>query len=367
MKIACLQFDPQIGKVQDNIHKADEILGNVLGTEDIQEKVDVLVLPELAFTGYVFDSKASIRPYLERTTSGISTQWAQQTSRRLRCYTVVGYPELANEYRPPSRYPRVSDPFSETSIDTTDEDNDDDTIQNYCYNACVVTSPDGEVLMNYRKTFLYVTDECWASEGSCFGTTTFTFPTNPTSPTSPKKEITVALGICMDLNPYKFEAPFEAYEFANHIISSGAQLAIVPMAWETKDPYDDSRLQRNAKVMHHSTVNYWSIRLEPLFGTANPESEGWVRTDKKTVDGTDWEWEYLGDDKWGRVYTKEQEKLVFVTCNRTGRENGTLFMGSSVIMSIKKKSVDAPRCGNLENYQAMGIAEEGLMIAEVDI
>ena len=44
MKIACLQFDPQIGKVQDNIHKADEILGNALGIGNIQDQVDVLVL-----------------------------------------------------------------------------------------------------------------------------------------------------------------------------------------------------------------------------------------------------------------------------------------------------------------------------------
>ncbi|RVD90273.1 uncharacterized protein DFL_001248 [Arthrobotrys flagrans] len=369
MKIACLQFNPQIGKVQDNIHKADEILGNSLGIEDIQDKVDVLVLPELAFTGYVFESKASIRPYLERTVSGISTQWAQQTSRKLRCYTVVGYPELANEYKPPIRYPRASDidPFSETPINYDDEDSDDDNIQNYCYNACVVTSPDGGVVTNYRKTFLYVTDELWASEGSSFGTTTFTFPTNPpaSSPTS-QKHIIVALGICMDLNPYKFEAPFRAYEFANHIISSGAQLAIVPMAWETKDFYDLSLLQTNAKVMHHSTVNYWVKRLEPLFGTDELESE-----EDDDDDGDDdeeeglREWEYVGKDKGEMEPPKEQEELVFVTCNRTGREDGTLFVGSSVIMRIKKK--DVPKRGRLENYQAMGMAEEGLMVVEVDI
>ncbi|KAK6330757.1 Carbon-nitrogen hydrolase [Orbilia javanica] len=367
MKIACLQFDPQIGKVQDNIHRANKILADALGTEEgSQDKVDVLVLPELAFTGYVFDSKASIRPYLERTTSGITTQWAQQTSRRLRCYTVVGYPELANEYKPPRRYPRASDPFSETPIDLNDEDPDDDKIQDFCYNACVVTSPDGEVVTNYRKTFLYVTDERWSSEGSCFGTTTFTFPTDPTSPAS-TKQITVALGICMDINPYKFEAPFNAYEFANHVISSGAQLVIVPMAWETKDPYNDSELQSRAKVMHHSTVNYWAMRLEPLFGTEYPESEEVAQTGKKMADGAEWEWEDVGQDKQQKAYTQEQGKLVFVTCNRTGRENGTLFMGSSVIMTIKKKAPDVPKPGSLENYRAMGMAEEGLMIVDVDI
>ncbi|KAK6342077.1 Carbon-nitrogen hydrolase [Orbilia blumenaviensis] len=364
MKIACLQFNPQIGKVQDNIHKADEILGNALGIEDIQDKVDVLVLPELAFTGYVFNSKASIRPYLERTTSGITTQWAQSTSRRLRCYTIVGYPELANEYEPPSRYPKVTDPFSETPIDP-DNDDQDDNIQKYCYNACVVTSPDGEVLTNYRKRFLYATDERWASEGSQFGTTTFTFPPSPSSPS--ERSITVALGICMDLNPYKFEAPFENYEFANHILSSGAQLAIVPMAWETKEKFTDLQWKKAAKRMHHSTVNYWTMRLEPLFGTEKPEFEGLVKTVDRTPDGDEWEWVYVGEDQWERVYNKPQQKLAFVTCNRSGTENGTLFVGSSVVMTITKKAADAPRCGSLDTYQSMGMAEEGLMVVDAEI
>ncbi|KAK6522257.1 Carbon-nitrogen hydrolase [Arthrobotrys megalospora] len=363
MKIACLQFNPHIGKVQDNIHKADEILENALGIEDIQDKVDVLVLPELAFTGYVFDSKASIRPFLEPTTSGITTQWAQSTSRRLRCYTIVGYPELANGYRPPSRYPRASDPFSETPIEVDDED--DDRIQDYSYNACVVTSPDGEVVTNYRKTFLYVTDERWSSEGSSFGTITLTFPSTP----SPKS-ITLALGICMDINPYRFEAPFGAYEFANHILSTGAQLAIVPMAWETKDAITDSQLQRLQKVRHNSTVNYWANRLEPLFGIQDEddeEDEVEVNTPAETEDEDEGEgeWVKLPQGKAAQGNQKEQEKVIFVTCNRTGRENGTLFMGSSVVMTIRKK--DETRSGSLEKLESLGMGEEQLMIVDVDV
>ncbi|KAK6496201.1 Carbon-nitrogen hydrolase [Arthrobotrys musiformis] len=375
MKIACLQFDTQIGKVQDNIHKADETLGSALGTDDVENKVDVLVLPELAFTGYVFKSKASIRPYLEHTTSGISTQWAKQTSRRLRCYTVVGYPELANEYKPPSRHPRASDPFSETPIDVSDDD-EDDKIQDHCYNACVVTSPDGEVVTNYRKTFLYSTDEIWASEGSNFGTTTFTFPTNNPSdasggdaaaatavaPTSQnQKNITVALGICMDLNPYKFEALFTAYEFANHVLSSSAQLVIVPMAWETREAYSPEALKAHEKAMHRSTVGYWAMRLEPLFGSGEePDSE-----DEEELIGTSEKPEDADREEWEVVSNKERGNVVVVTCNRMGRENGTLFVGSSAIMNIKKKTADSG--GSLKRCQAMGMGEEGLMIVEVDI
>lgn len=47
MKVACLQFAPEVGKVQDNITRADSILLDAQLPFDI----DWLVLPELAFTG----------------------------------------------------------------------------------------------------------------------------------------------------------------------------------------------------------------------------------------------------------------------------------------------------------------------------
>lgn len=55
MKVACLQFAPEVGKVQENIARADSIL---LGAQ-LSFDVDWLVLPELAFTGRHF--KQSIK------------------------------------------------------------------------------------------------------------------------------------------------------------------------------------------------------------------------------------------------------------------------------------------------------------------
>lgn len=48
MKIATLQFDPKIGDVEGNIRRADEILK---GREYDLRGLDLLVLPEMAFTG----------------------------------------------------------------------------------------------------------------------------------------------------------------------------------------------------------------------------------------------------------------------------------------------------------------------------
>ena len=51
MKIACLQFAPELGQVEKNIEKANSILSS---TPHLQHRGDQpvwLVLPELAFSG----------------------------------------------------------------------------------------------------------------------------------------------------------------------------------------------------------------------------------------------------------------------------------------------------------------------------
>lgn len=46
MRIGCLQFAPRLAQVDENLELADEILDRA-NPEDL----DILVLPELAFTG----------------------------------------------------------------------------------------------------------------------------------------------------------------------------------------------------------------------------------------------------------------------------------------------------------------------------
>ena len=50
MKIATLQFSPCVGDVEGNIRRADALLQQSLGKESDLD-LDLLVLPELAFTG----------------------------------------------------------------------------------------------------------------------------------------------------------------------------------------------------------------------------------------------------------------------------------------------------------------------------
>lgn len=187
MKIATLQFAPSLGKLGSNIDKANAILEASKPT-----KLDLLVLPELAFTGYNFPSLEAIKPFLEPTTAGPTTEWAVNTAKRLRCHVCVGYPETDN------------------SAETTTN-----------YNSVVTVSPTGQILANYRKAFLYYTDELWASEGDagfyCGSLGTLG---------------DVGMGICMDINPYQFKSAWTAYEFANHCLSGGAKLVVLSMACE---------------------------------------------------------------------------------------------------------------------------------------
>jgi protein N-terminal amidase len=62
MRIACLQFDPQVGEVDNNLSRADDILSKA--DPDDLDRLDLLVLPELAFTGLF--SQSSLTPSCRR-------------------------------------------------------------------------------------------------------------------------------------------------------------------------------------------------------------------------------------------------------------------------------------------------------------
>jgi protein N-terminal amidase len=46
MRIACLQFAPKLGDIDNNLNRADAVLSKANPSD-----LDLLVLPELAFTG----------------------------------------------------------------------------------------------------------------------------------------------------------------------------------------------------------------------------------------------------------------------------------------------------------------------------
>ncbi|KAF2157954.1 carbon-nitrogen hydrolase [Myriangium duriaei CBS 260.36] len=293
MKIATLQVAPELGKRDKNIRRADEILAN----HDLSS-VDLLVLPEMAFSGYNFPSLETIKPYLEPTTAGPSTDWARATAARLGCHVCIGYPEASTEQ-------------PETN-----------------YNAQVIVSPAGAVVCHYRKSFLYYTDETWAAEGGGFAAAVV--------PAFGAFE-TVVTGICMDINPYKFQAAWDEYEFATYGMQAGARLVVLSTAWLTSLPTEE--LLGNAKTPDYDTINYWLNRFTPL------------------------------------MQRKDGEQVIVVFANRCGLEPGQVhgvttavdpngesvvgYAGSSCIMGFSN--------GLVRIWNILGRAKEGLLLIDTEL
>lgn len=151
MRIGCLQFAPQVGDVNNNLNRADSVLSKA-NPDDL----DLLVLPELAFSGmlqipliarsvdnfqgYNFKSLQDIAPFLEYSGSGITSLWARTVALKYNCVVTVGYPEKVDLSAHWPANPEY-------------------------YNSTIVVNSEGETIANYRKSFLYYTDESWALEG----------------------------------------------------------------------------------------------------------------------------------------------------------------------------------------------------------
>ncbi|KAJ5958577.1 Carbon-nitrogen hydrolase [Penicillium vulpinum] len=316
MRIATLQFAPKLGDLKGNIEKANALLktgktisidGQELGIGADLLKPDILVLPELAMTGYNFPSLEAIKPYVESVGDGPSASWARETAKRLGCKVCVGYPEIEKD--------------SESSDKIT------------YYNSLLVVDENGEFILNYRKSFLYYTDETWAAEGQVergFHELEFATEGNLSSLTNPvhqgeqvlseKKRVATSLGICMDINPYKFEAPFDKWEFATRVLDSKSQLVILSMAWLTTLSREDLDALKDKPEM--DTFNYWLQRFWPLLQKR--------MNHEVNLDG-------------GKV-ADSPKKIVIVFSNRSGEEPPAddtkppaRYAGTSTIIAVTQR------------------------------
>lgn len=333
MRIATLQFAPKLGDVEGNIRRANELLqhGKLLGSRGAAVGIeslrpDILVLPELALTGefnslillllavwhgvestddllgYNFPSLEAIRPYLEPTGKGASANWARDVAKRYQCKVCVGYPEI--ETRPGQQ---------------EEEHGEKET----CYNSLLVVDETGEIVNNYRKTFLYYTDETWAEEGTAersFKALSFVANKGQGAEAAAKK-VATSFGICMDINPYQFKTPFTAWEFANQVLDSKTQLVVLSMAWLTLLSREEQDMLADKPDL--DTFNYWIQRFIPLIRQRMKH--------ESDIDAT----ETVDSDK----------RIVLVFANRAGEEEGpeganpARYAGTSAIIAIKQRAL----------------------------
>ncbi len=131
----------------------------------------------------------------------------------------------------------------------------------------------------------------------------------------------------MDLNPHRFTAPWEAYEFASYALASGSELLVLSMAWLTH--LDPSELAAHAEEPDPFTLSYWVDRLKPL-----------VEADKEVI------------TVFGNRCGTEPGK------NPLGIEEGVRYAGSSWIGKVGN--------GVVKIWEIMGRAKEGVIVVDTD-
>ncbi|TDH72560.1 hypothetical protein CCR75_003676 [Bremia lactucae] len=258
MQVAIVQYDPQLGQVERNMQHVNEMVASLCK----EDSIDVLMLSEvaktsMAFTGYVFKTKADVTAMAEMAGKGRTFWWCRRQARRLRCIVTCGYVEKEGEL---------------------------------LYNSMLVVSPDGELMCNPRKKFLYETDKSWATPGDDFLTWH-----------CPWLNKVISFGICMDINPNDFKSPFCAFEFGTNVVEKQSDLVLFACAWTDFDDHDEEPFP---------TLSYWAERLSPI-----------TRALKNG--------EY------------NKSNCHYLCSNRIGLENGTFFVGASCVMSLKEPAVVA--------------------------
>ena len=274
IKVLCIQFEPKYKDVKSNISHLEQMLSKYSEKDDI----DIIVFPEMALSGYIFDNAQDIQPYMSLYNQGEQYEFVSNLSKRLKCYSFLGYAEVTQE--------------------------------GHYYNSCFIITPEGESLPSYRKHFLYTDDERWSLEGKNFGYIEIT--------TKKGIQLKLGIGICMDINPYKFKSPFKKMEFANHCLNKNVDLIIFPTNWIDSEPNDTSELHKN------DLWSYWMERMEP----------------------------------YKKKNSKNKKNVYMLCANRIGTEKTTTFHGCSCIMKI------AP---DFEVIAGAGLKEEAIVEATLNL
>ena len=123
MKIGFVQFEPMFGDVDRNLERAGELI--------MKSDADLLVLPELFNTGYVFASKGETVSLSEEVPQGRTTRVLCEFARQKKLFIVGGLAERDG---------------------------------NRTFNSAVLVSPDGYA-GRYRKTHLFSEEKLWFDPG----------------------------------------------------------------------------------------------------------------------------------------------------------------------------------------------------------
>jgi predicted amidohydrolase len=222
-KVAAVQFEPELGRVEENRRRM--IQQAVYAAE---RNARLIVFPEMATSGYVWNDRKEISPYVE-TIPGPTTEAMAAVAREYNCYVVAGLPEVD----------------SETGI---------------YYNSAVLVGPEG-VVGKYRKTHLFAADARWAREGK------------EDIPVFSTEIGRIALLICMDA------MYFEPSRIA---ALQGADIVAFPTNWvgtKNNPPSNTWRLRARESALCWVAANRWGTERGAQFtgGSAVIDRRGQVQ------------------------------------------------------------------------------------------
>lgn len=126
MKAGYLQFEPEFGNTEVNIRKISRLIE--------REDFDLLVLPELANSGYLFSSADELNKYSEEIPNGEFCKSLQSICAQKNAYIVSGICEKHGEE---------------------------------FYNSSILVRPDGKII-TYRKIHLFYNEKNWFKPGNIY-------------------------------------------------------------------------------------------------------------------------------------------------------------------------------------------------------
>jgi predicted amidohydrolase len=195
VRIACCQFAPDVESPAASVSRAREALAAA-----IDAGADIVVLPELCTSGYVFRSVDEARAAATPADGEILQGWAAEAARA-GALVIGGFAELAPDGR--------------------------------LFNSSALVDGDGVVAV-YRKVHLWDEERLWFTPGE-----------SP-APVVPARHGSIGLAVCYDL---------EFPELTRGLALQGAGLIVLPTNWPRDDAPPDGR-----PVLHTlaAMTAYWN-------------------------------------------------------------------------------------------------------------
>lgn len=263
IKTLICQLDAKFKDPASNMKKLEVSLSKYKASDQI----DVLLFPEMVFSGYHFKDAQDIEPFLEECGKGPIFKFCSNYAKLLNCYVICGYAER----------------------DTTEPKK--------LYNSAYVISRDGSLLLNYQKHHLYEVDHRWASEGPEFKSVVLK--------NSQGKDFKAVVAICMDINCYEFQDNGQ-FELANFMKKEQADALFFIAAWK-----DSNELQTGEGIKE--MLNYWIYRLSPLISSDK---------NKKNIEDLYKRFAFFCAGRVGK-----EESTVFTGCSCALKFNPLKFIG----------------------------------------